>query len=58
MQAFFCNFFSMPRPPVWNAARLGMLTCFAAARCFSLLLLSDRNRPRLKTTGRRIDLWI
>src|SRR6266496_2789487 len=49
MQAFFAIFFQCPSHPVWNAARLGMLTCFALARPFSFWLLADRDRPRLNT---------
>jgi hypothetical protein len=62
MQAFFSIFFQRPSHPVWNAARLGMMSLRTRPPLQLLATLLDRDRPRLNTTGRRnrpldLGLW-
>jgi len=53
MQAFFAIFFQRPQPPCLERRSIGNDVPFALVRTFSFLLLSDRDRPRLNTTGHR-----
>jgi len=51
--SIFFNFFSMPQPLCLERRSIGNDVPFALVRTFSFLLLSDRDRPRLNTTGHR-----